>query len=283
VRCFVVLQLHIANFIVWCFQFTRRSTRFPMPRHLYTDLGGADSRWRDVGAQRSKDDFDDGMDEREEEEAYDYMKYGMISGTQENPRWEFGLNVEVMQGIYPPLQDSKHHAATREMLCRTAKWLQDLHLDCYGLWEQERRNKVGIRIALTNVGYKAIALGLNALLHGTETPNYHLDTIAVVAKAMETVDCKNMAHWILALSMGMELQNGGPGMAWRLFLPPTSPPSAPPAVSHDDATSVDEGSVDSDETEPMSPFPDGRAPTAMILQDVEPEEVPSACPGSWSY
>jgi hypothetical protein len=74
------------------------------------------------------------------------------------------------------------------------------------LWEQECPNKVGIRIALTNVGHKASALGLNALLHGTETPNYHLDTIAVVAKAMETVDCKNMAHWILALSMGMELR-----------------------------------------------------------------------------
>jgi hypothetical protein len=123
VRCFVVLQPHIAKFIVWCFPFTRRSTRFPMPCHLYNDLGGADSRWRDVGAQRCNDDFDDGMDERGEEEVYDYMKYGMISGTQENPRWEFGLNAEVMQGIHPPLQDAKHHAATREMLCRTAKWL----------------------------------------------------------------------------------------------------------------------------------------------------------------
>jgi hypothetical protein len=125
---------------------------------------------------------------------------------------------------------------------------------------------------------------LNAsLLHGTETPNYHLDTIAVVAKAMVTVDCKNTAHWILALSMGMELQNGGPGMAWRLFLPPTPPPTAPPAVSRDDAIFVDEGSVDSDKTEPMSPFPDGRALSAMTSQDVEPEEAPSACPGSPSY
>jgi hypothetical protein len=223
-----------------------------MPCHLYTDLGGADSRWRDVGAQRSKDDFDDGMDERGEEEVYHYMKYEMISGTQENPRWEFGLNAEVMKGIHTPLQDAKHHAATRKMICRTAKWFQDLHLDCYGSWEQERRNKVGIRIriALTNVRYKAIALGLNALLHGS----------AGVAKAMETVDCKNMAHWILALSMGMKLENGGPGMAWSLFLPPTSPPSAPPAVSRDDATSVDAGGVDSNKTEPMSPFPDGQAP-----------------------
>jgi hypothetical protein len=59
---------------------------------LYTNLGGADSCWRDVGAQRSMDDFNDGMYESGEEEVYDYMKYGMISGTQENPRWEFGLN-----------------------------------------------------------------------------------------------------------------------------------------------------------------------------------------------
>jgi hypothetical protein len=193
------------------------------------------------------------MNESGPKDVEDYMRSdGILSGSAETLRWDFGFDTVKMQTIHPALEHDKNHSTTTNIMHKTCCWINNLHVDCLVLQDQDRRSIVGMRVPFTNVGYQAIALGLNALCHGTMSPNYHVDNIATALQAMQAVERQILAHWFLAISMCTETQNAGPSSAWRLFLPPSPPPAAP-TVSHEDAISINE-SVDSDATMPMSPI-----------------------------
>lgn len=131
--------------------------------------------------------------------------HGLIAGSREEANWSHGLGPVQMQAIYMSLVgEHTTHRNHQFVVNRMAEFLSNLSSDCLVLGEHEKHNDLGLKIAITNIGYQTVALGMWVLMFGSYAKNHNLRTISGVAKEMEKVEHKDIARWILAISMGME-------------------------------------------------------------------------------